>query len=230
MHFPAAPSGCFYAFEFAEMKLRLRVSFLFFLFFFLFDSSLSAWSWKTPRRFFPGIPAAASARREGRAGAGKGLARSPAGSELPSRLPPGPSVAPHRGQRGTGAQVPRGPSGLCRPQPRSRPRPRRSRSRPAAHFAAAGNFSPRPLRPGRLQPAGPGPSEVPGRSPGAEGDRRGARSPRGERAPPCGRLRCGAAPPEGRGDPGRAPLGSGRAGSGRVPSAPLPPRGAEEEQ
>lgn len=30
LHFPAAPSGCFYAFEFSEMKLRLRVSFFFF--------------------------------------------------------------------------------------------------------------------------------------------------------------------------------------------------------
>lgn len=57
LHFLAALSGCFYTFEFSEMKLGLRgfflllclVFFLFFFFYFLFfpsDSSLPGWSWR----------------------------------------------------------------------------------------------------------------------------------------------------------------------------------------
>lgn len=80
LHFLAALSGCFYTFEFSEMKLGLRgFGFFFLLFFFsfsFFSPRLESLQLELEKhlKVFPGIPAAVSQLSGGKAKprAGKG--------------------------------------------------------------------------------------------------------------------------------------------------------------
>lgn len=218
MHFPAAPSGCFYAFEFAEMKLRLRVSFLFFLFFFFSLTQVSpAGVGKPLGGFFQGFLPLPQRGGKG----GQELGRGSHGPRRAASCPPAcrPALRWHR-TAASGERERRSRAGSAGPNPGPGPGPAGPGPGPPRTLQPPATSRPGRSAPGGSSPLAPGPRKCPAgpREQRETGEGRGAPGGSGRRR--AGGSAAGLPPRRAAGTP--AGPRWGRGGQDQAGSHPLP--------